>query len=150
MGFLRGKELGSVTEIWSEKQSKKRKRQPVSLLPCCIALPFLHSICEAQIPHCVSPVTVSNKLTLMRVVSNAGLVVLMRLAGGETELSRDPVCPSQEHPVQELVAARWGDDVQWSIPSSPRPIYSYRVRPTSSLCCTGHSPIKGLFHWLID
>ena len=58
---------------------------------------------------------------LMRAVSNAGLLVLMRLDGGEAELSRDPVCPSQELPIRELVAARWGDKIQWSIHKHPPP-----------------------------
>lgn len=44
-------------------------------------------------------------VTLMRAVGNARLVVLMRSAGGEAELSRDPVCPSQELSIRELVAA---------------------------------------------
>lgn len=60
-----GEELGSVTEIWGEKQckKKKKKKRQLSFLCICSAFP-MHHLLEMQIPLLANPLPSEGESTV--------------------------------------------------------------------------------------
>jgi len=59
-----GEELGLVTEIWGEKQcKKKKKKRQLSFIYICSAFP-MHHLLETQIPLLANPLPSEGESTV--------------------------------------------------------------------------------------
>lgn len=133
------------------KAVQKRKRLPASLFPCCTALPLLYSVCERH--RLLTGWAPWQQVTSSNVDEDRQQCWVccadeINWRGGRAE--QGSCLPMQELPVQELMAALKGTRYTGRYPSHISTMYSHRVRPTSSLCCAGHSTKKALFDSLMD
>lgn len=77
-----GEELGSVTEIWGEKQCKKKKKKRDSFLSSVSALPFLCIICwRCKFLSWQTLCQAREKALLMRAVRKGSEMGLWALTG---------------------------------------------------------------------